>query len=856
MSFITPRTHRSLAVFVALCSLCSPMFGFAQEQPKPLKELPPVQWMRGSQYDLEHVKLDIRFDWQKEAVAGVATLTLKPSVPGLRRVELDAGKTMTFGAIATDKGVTLSAESKPDIEKLYITLDRDYRLGETVTLVIPYESGSQQVGGGLLGSFGNGLVFIKPTEREPNLPYQIWSQGETQYNHNWFPCYDFPNDKITSEMIVTVEKKYTAVSNGKLLSKKERSDGTHTFHWRMDQPHAVYLTSVAVGEFEKIEQKYDDVPVDSYVYKSNFQDAKRTVSKIADMVKTFSEKTGVKYPYPKYAQVMLAKFGGGMENISSTHLTDTTVHDDRAALDAADDSNGLLAHELAHQWFGDLVTCRDWSEIWLNESFATYFDAVYVEKDRGRDEYLHEMANNQAAYFRAWNQGVRRPIVTKYFNGPDSVFDVYAYPRGAAVLGMLRFVLGDEAWWRGITLYLTRHKFQPVETSQFRRAMEEASGVGLDWFFDQWVYKMGHPIFEVSQTYDQTSKSLTLKIKQTQTPLADERYPQAEYFRTPVAIGFVTAGGEKRVERIFLEAKPEQSFSFPFDAAPKVVAFDHENQLIKELKFEKSPDELRLQIALDPDPMGRMWAIRELTRITQPNDSAALERTVAALAQATKSDAFRFVRREAAEALGAFSTDAVRVALSEAMKDADSQVRRAAVEGLAKRKDASLGSELQRIAETDRSYYVAAAAYAAMGQVKAPNAYDALVKAIGIPSHRNVIRRHAFEGLVALGDARALKIGYQYAKDASPQSPRADALQLVAAYGKGQPEALKTLTDVLQEAFEKRTPGLGFAALQAIDTLGDPGAIPTLESLQLSAPPQVRQFMTRIIEKLKKSATP
>ena len=247
------------------------------------------------------------------------------------------------------------------------------------------------------------------------------------------------------------------------------------------------------------------------------------------MVKFFSEKTGLKYPYAKYAQTMAHDFGGGMENISATTQTDNMIHDARYELDST--SDGLEAHELAHQWFGDYVTARNWSDIWLNESFATYFQAMWDEYKLGSDDFLYsDIKANQDSYFSAWKQGSRRPIVTKNYREPDAVFDTYAYPRGGAVLHMLRTNLGEENWWRAINYYLKKYANQPVETEQFRIAIEESTGQSMDWFFDEWLYKMGHPVFEVTQHYDEANKTLQLTVRQQQTKDAESQYPQVALF--------------------------------------------------------------------------------------------------------------------------------------------------------------------------------------------------------------------------------------------------------------------------------------------------------------------------------------
>ena len=509
---------------------------------------------------------------------------------------------MTVAGVKLASGVSLKFDYDATKQKLGVMLDHSYQPADEITLVISYHTNKPTAGQAILG--GNGLTFIRPRPDDPSRPKQVWTQGESETNHEWFFCFDHPNDFVTSEAIVTVEKPLSVVSNGKLISVKENPDGSRTFDWKIDEPHATYLSSVIVGEFTPVTGEYQGVPIMTYVYPKEIEEGKVTAARLPEMVKFFSEKTGLKYPYAKYAQTTVRDFGGGMENISATTQTDNMIHDARTELDS--DSDGLQSHELAHQWFGDYLTCRNWSDIWLNESFATYFQAMWDEHRLGRDAFLYlDVKGNQDQYYQAWARQQGRPIVTKNYANPDAVFDTYAYPRGGAVLHMLRTILGEDNWWRSINHYLTKYAHQPVETEQFRIAIEETTGRPMDWFFDEWLYKMGHPVFNVTQDYDAAKKTLTLKVRQEQKPDPDSQYPQVGFFQTPVDVEIASASGT-RIEHVQIDPKEEQLFKFAADSEPLLVNFDYGDTLIKELNFNKSNGQLFYQLTNDQDVLGRI----------------------------------------------------------------------------------------------------------------------------------------------------------------------------------------------------------------------------------------------------------
>jgi aminopeptidase N len=849
----------ALALFIATPTvlLARPMPQQTQQGQKQKPTLPPARYIPKRDYDTRDITLNLRFDWEKEQAIGTAAITFAPLMANLRAVSFDAAN-MTINSVKLASGAMLKFEADMPKEQLRINLDRAYQPSDVLTVIVDYHTNGVDKTSGLAG-FGRGLTFIKPTPDDPTRPRQIWSQGESEYNHYWFPCFDHPNDFATSELYATVEKPLTVISNGKLLDTKNNSDNTRTFHWKIEQPHASYLTSIVVGEYTPIEQNYAGIPVISYVYPNEVEEGKVTVARMADMVKFFSEKTGVKYPYAKYSQTMTRDFGGGMENISATTQTDNMIHDARTELDQTSDS--LQSHELAHQWFGDYVTCRNWSDIWLNESFATYFQAMWDEHSLGNDDFLYrDVKGNQDAYYQAWARGQRRPIVTKNYADPDAVFDTYAYPRGGAVLHMLRKTLGEDNWWRSINHYLTKNAHQPVQTEQLRIAIEETTGQPMDWFFDEWVYKMAHPIFNVTQNYDATAKTLTVNVKQEQELDPDAVYPQAELFTMPVDIEIGTTGNT-RIERVMIEPKKDQSFTFTVDAQPRLVNFDYGDTLIKELKFEKSTDDLVFQLANDADMMGRLWALTQLApRVSdKATADADVQKIVAAIGAATTGDKFWGVRTEAAGALKGVAGDAARTALLAATKDRDAHVRARAVQSLGASKDATLANVYIPLLG-DQSYATVRAAATALGQTKNTAGYDALAKLVETPSWRDSIRASGLIGLAALGDARGLEMALRYAPLKSQTAVRAAAITLVANVGKNDPRTFPLVSAALIDAAAGNNFQLGAAAAEGLVTLGDPRGVGVFdEAIKKNNNPQAKFFLMGFQKRLQaagQTATP
>ena len=803
---------------------------FVQQDEK--KKLPPVNWIRSRSIDIKHLDIDLRFDWDREQAIGSTVVEFSPFADDTGHFMLDAAM-MTIDSVTLVGGGALkyTYDGKKNNDNLDIMLDRKYKSGEDIKVKIEYKTNYVNVAdeNTSIGNFGGGLRFIKPTPDNPNKPRQIWSQGESEYNRLWFPSYDSPNDFHTQELRATVEKPFFVVSNGKLVDTKDNGDNTRTFDWKMDQPFSNYLSSIVVTNTDPIVQDFDGIPVYNYGYVNEKKEVAATVKNLPATMRFFSEVTGVKYPYPKYSQAFVEDFGGGMENISATTQIEEMIHDDRELLDG--DSESLQSHELAHQWFGDYVTCRDWGQIWLNESFATYMQAMWDEKFKGRDEFLYsDIRSNHDQVIGSWNQGQRRPIVTRYYANKDAIFDNYAYPGGGSVLHMLRKQLGDKLFSASLKNYLTANAHQPVSTEDLRIAVEETTGQSMDWFFDEWLYKMGHPVFDVTQTYGDASKKLTLNVKQTQKIDLNNEYPQTEFFQAWVDVEI-----DNRIEKVWLKPQAENVFTFDAAAKPKIVSWDYESTLLKEMKFDKSTDDLLYQMANDKDVIGRRWAMGELqAKVKVGTDK---DRIIEALLTSAEKDPFFRIRRAAVTVIAdIYSPDLpqgqtpppaklpaeVEQAMLRLTKDSQPLIQAVAIQLLGETSDPKHKAIYLSFLD-DRSYGVIDAAAEALGRTKDVRAYDALVKLTNTASWHGRIQNAGLHGLDELGDKRGFDVAYKIAGDKTQRyTLRTAALGLVASMGKGDARAYPLLFERFKAAYDARDQRGISRSVGAIIRIADP----------------------------------
>ena len=496
------------------------------------------------QYDVQHYRIGLRFDRVKKTVFGDSAITLRALGNTLESIELDAKNINFYSITRSDSGSVL--KYRYDKRKLRIFLDKPLEPGEEISIRFTYSARPRK-----------GIYFV-PASRSKGKTLrsaQIWTQGESEETHHWLPSYDFPDDKATTEQIITVGGRETVIGNGELVSNTLNKNGTRTFHYKMNVPHSLYLSSFVIGRYIRIEDRYKDIPLGFYVYPGGRAVAQKAFGKTKDMMRVFEELTGMDYPFGKYDQTIVARFAfGGMENITATTFADSEIL--LAGSFGPEIVQDLVAHELAHSWFGNLVTCRNWAELWTNESFASYMEAAYREKTKGRQEYLEKIEDDASQYFAyasvspAARHGLFNTTADPENDG--TMFDPVTYNKGSAVIHTLREEIGDDAFWNAIKKYLKKYRYKNVETADLRSVFEEESGKDLGWFFDQWVYRSGHPEVTVSQTFDNSNGVLTLVFVQAATktdkPLA--------LYRLPLDIEIKTADRTIN-ERIMLDERRE-----------------------------------------------------------------------------------------------------------------------------------------------------------------------------------------------------------------------------------------------------------------------------------------------------------
>jgi aminopeptidase N len=758
----------------------------------------PEHFARDRSYDVLHYKLNIAVDIKNKTCSGEVNIKLVPLRMNIDEIQLDAGEMEIKNLRLGMKG--LDYEHKEDT--LIVKLDKMYSFTDTLNIAISYSVKSPK----------KGLYFITPDSGYPNKQYQVWSQGAAEDNHYWFPCYDFPNDRSTSEMIITVDDKYTAISNGKLIEiKKDNNNKTTTYHWFEGKTHPSYLISLIVGEYVELKDSSDNVPISNYVYKYQQSDAYRSFGKTPKMINFFSQKIGYPYPWEKFGQAVVSDFiYGGMENVSIVTLTDYTIHDSRAHLDYS--SDGLVAHELAHQWFGDLLTCKDWSHAWLNEGFATYFENLFREYDLGKDDAAKEILDAQIVLRNIDQDEKRRPMVCNRYNYPMDLFDTRIYGKGAVVLNMLRYFLGDGLFWKAINHYVNKYAFQCVETNDFKVAIEEATGYNLYWFFDQWVYKSGCPTFDVVTKWDKSSQKVYVTIRQTQ-----KIDSLTGIFKTPIDIQIWT-NGIPETYKVMVE-KAEETFSFPSYREPDLVIFDKGSKILKRINQEKTISEWIFQLEHAEDGVDRLIAIDELQWY---HDSMNV---LLSLSKAALDDPFWAVRQEAVWALGDAKKSEIAETLILAYGDHDSRVRSACVGALGNFKGEKVVNTLKHAFKSDSSYAVAASALRSLVKIDSANQNMYLKEAIQRDSHGEIIRRTALELLSKRNDEDALNTIFSQTKYGVNQDIRVHAIKILASVWRERDDVFYNILKMIHDP--------NFAVRRAvISSLGEIGDLRAFEPLK------------------------
>jgi aminopeptidase N len=749
-------------------------------------------------FNARHVRLELALDFNKKSLQGICTTTLEAIA--------DLASDIIFDAVdfqiqkISAKGKSLRFEY--DKRRLTVHWPKPVPRGTKIEIAIQYKVVQPKLG----------LHFVGPDRSYPDKPTQAWTQGEDEYNHFWFPCHDAPQERATTEMIVTVPAPYTAVSNGALV-RASKSGAKRIFHWKQEVPHSMYLVSLAVGEFTEIKDKWRHVPVLYYVTPGREEDAMRAFGKTPAMLEFFSSQTGVPYAYAKYSQVAAVDFiYGGMENTSATTQTALTLHDARAHLDFSSDP--LVAHELAHQWFGDLVTCKDWSHAWLNESFATYFEALFKEHDLGYDEFIHELRGNAEAYLDEDKDRYRRPMVTRNYKNTNDLFDRHLYEKGSCILHMIRNLLGDAAWWRSIHLYLTRHKTKSVETVDLIQAIQDATGKNMRPFFDQWIFKAGHPDYKVRFWWDAKTKKVSLRILQTQG--VNE---ETGLFSMPVTFAFLAQGKWVRFTETI--SKKEQLVTFALAGAPELVLFDPDHVILKRVEIVKPETMWTLQLSEDPHVLGRVDAAKALGAINSPS-------SVHALRAALQNEKFWGVQVEITAALAKHGSLAAMDALLDGLKTIEHpKVRRALYEALGHYPSHRVQDAIRQSYETESSWLVEAEAIRALGRQKDPALLTTLKEHVKRESWNDVIRNAALDAIGMLQVSEAVPLLKEYSRYGHSPSARMTAIRRLGALGKGREDIQDHLIKLLSDHYLL----VRLAVVRALGQIADERAVEPLMKL-------------------------
>lgn len=521
-------------------------------------------------FDAQHYLIRTSFDRKNKIIFGETTVSLKPLKNGFNTVELDAAG-LDFESVKLEpRGADLKFETRGD--KIIIALGKSFSPKDLIKIRLKYSAKPKK-----------GVYFVNARSDGAALLHeaQIWTQGEAEESRFWFPSYDFPDDKATTEQFLTVEQDETAISNGELTETLQNADGTKTFHFKMPLPHSVYLTSFIIGKYVKFTDSYKTVPLAVYLYPGKEFLYNQAFSNTKEMLRIYEELTGIAYPFNKYEQTIVGQFKlGGMENITATTLSDRDIFYSDRNLRLVED---IISHEISHSWFGNLVTCRNWAELWLNEGFATFMEAAFREKKYGRDDYLQKIREDRDVYFAEESQISRKHGLFNQLARPDdSIFDAVTYQKGSAVVHTLRETVGDNVFWKAVNVYLTRHKLANVETPDLQKVFEEVSKKDLNWFFAQWIYGAGYPRLDVRYRYNPETKMINFIVSQTQK--TEDNTPAA--FILPMEIEIRTANGTVN-EKITI-TKREETFSLNVPDAPTRVAFDKDLKIpLKSLKMQK-----------------------------------------------------------------------------------------------------------------------------------------------------------------------------------------------------------------------------------------------------------------------------
>ncbi|MGF1481704.1 MAG: DUF3458 domain-containing protein [Cyanophyceae cyanobacterium] len=790
---------------------------------------------------VDHIFLDLVLDIPHKSFQGTCTITLTPVRTGIKQLTLDAVDLQIESVLIDD----VSQPFDYDGNQLVINLLEP--TGEApIKIAIAYRVEHPQ----------RGLYFVGPTEHYPDKPTQVWTQGEDEDSRFWFPCFDYPGQLATSEIRVQVPQQFIAVSNGELVATEDSGDDK-IYHWQQKQVHPTYLMTLAVGDFAEIQEQWNGIPVNYYVEKGREADGRRSMGKTPRMIEYLSQKYGYTYAYPKYAQVCVDDFiFGGMENTSCTLLTDRCLLDERAAIDNSR-TESLVLHELAHQWFGDLVVIKHWSHAWIKEGMASYAEVLWTEYEYGKDEAAYYLLNEARSYLEEDSSRYRRPIVTHVYREAIELYDRHLYEKGACVYHMMRTVLGEELFDKAIHTFVQDNAHQTVETVDLLRAVEKSTGYNLMFLFDQYVFRGGHPDFKVAYAWD--GENNLAKLTVTQTQVKDSSNTNELFnLKIPIAFGYQQEGGVSLNTMTLKIHEREQSFYFPLAEKPLFVSFDVGNNFLKTVTLEYPVAELKAQLQHDPDPISRIYAATALAK------KGGLE-VVNALADALTHEPFWGIRVEVAKQLAKIKLDQAATALIAGLKDEDARVRRAAVDGLSQFKnDHSYQTLTEYLERGDASYYTEAAIARALGGMVAGNLKEKQAEVLNLlktvlaerSGWNEVVRSGAITGLSKMKTfPEAAEAILEYTHPGVPQAMRLAAIRALGAVSTGQtPDQVEMILEQLETLSGESFFLTQVSVSSALGQMQTPKAISILQALAQQTPDgRVRRRAEEAVSKVQQN---
>lgn len=760
----------------------------------------PPQYSPSREVDILHLALDITPDFSRRSIAGTAVIRFKPIARALAELGLDA-EAMTIESVTATEPIR---SWHYDDHRLRVTFDNGIAPDREATVTIRYRTEPT-----------HGLYFRTPEMGYKAEDTHLWTQGEPIESRHWFPCFDAPNEKFTSEVTCRVPDGMVVRSNGRLVSSTpDPATGLTAVRWLQDKPHVTYLICLVAGKLVGIEDKHRDIPLAFYTPTSQAPFARNSFRDTRSMMEFFERELGVPYPWAKYDQIVVDDYSwGGMENTSITVLNAGTLFPD--GHEPVTSSRSLVAHELAHQWFGDLVTCRDWSHLWLNEGFATYYEALHALDQLGRDEFLLDLRRNARGVLSTTDA---TPIVWRRYSKPEDQFGYRAYPKGAWVLHMLRSQLGPDLFRRCVTTYLQRHAFGVVETADLQKVVEELSGRSFDRFFDQWLYHGHHPELDIRFAWDEQTRLARITVNQTQK--VGGTIPLFEF---PLPVRFTTTAGT--IDRTLDVRARNEDFHIPLPAAPTGLRIDPEYTVLARISFEPPTAFLEQQLRNTNDPIGRLIAVEALGR---KEDRRSLD----LLRDTLQKDPLHAVRVEAANALRTIHTDDAFEALKASLEQPDPRVRIAVLRALNGFHREALATLAPQVATRETHPEARIAAIRLLGNPSVPDGTRILTESLNLPSFRDSIASAALESLRRREDPTAVPAILAFIRDKAPTLPtdvQGDALEALGWLHRDADDK-STVRSYLASRTQDLRPRIRREAITALGNLGDPQAIPLLET--------------------------